>query len=218
MLTLMIFRHDDLVLPIREEELSPLHRILLHTDGTVTEVLRQWTGSIINIVKPPLNTCFLWDKLDKHSLYYKGNPNSETNFCKDFKYREVILQSAQSNQNLVYALSLICLKNITPSILLKLDHTDMAIGMIINSEKLETYREILTFNKFKVSDFPFFQKKIFPRANHFILHRAYTISHDQKPVFIINEYFPSEPEHFDYQVAASDKERILNYPRESLKE
>ena len=215
MITLMIFRHDDLVLPLKEEELSPLHRILLHTDGTVTDVLRQFTGAIINVVKPPLNTCFLWDKLDKHSLYYKGNP--ENNLCKEFKYREVILQSAQSNQNLVYALSLICLKNITPSILLKLDHTDMGIGMIITSERLETFREILTFNKFKVSDFPFF-RKIFPRANHFILHRTYTISNNQKPIFIINEYFPSEPEHFDYQVAASDKERILNYQKESLKE
>jgi chorismate-pyruvate lyase len=91
----------------------------------------------------------------------------------------------------------------------------MGIGMVINSEKLETYREILTFNKFKVTDFAFFQK-IFPRANHFILHRAYIISHNQKPMFIINEYFPSEPEHFDFQVAASDKERILNYQRDSI--
>ena len=211
--TLMISQNDDLVLPIREEELSPLHRILLHTDGTVTDVLRQWTGSIINIVKPPINKCFLWNKLDKYNLYYKGN--HENNSCKEFKFREVILQSAESSINLVYALSLICLTNITPTILQKLDHTDMGIGMIIISEKLETFREILTFNKFKVDDFPFFQR-IFPRANNFILHRAYRISHDQKPIFIINEYFPSEPEHFDFQVAASDKERILNYQRDSI--
>ncbi len=204
--------NNSLILPIREEELSPLHRILLHTNGTVTQALRQWTGSIINIIKPPLNSCFLWNKLDKHNLYYK---NSVDQSCKDFKFREVILQCAQTNVNLVYALSLLCLRNLTPTILYKLDHTDFGIGEIIDSEKLETYREILTFNKFKVDDFPFF-RKIFPRAAQYILHRAYVIYHLQKPCFIINEYFPSEPMHFDYQVAASDKERILNYQKEVL--
>ncbi len=198
-------------LPVKEEELSPLHRILLHTNGTVTQVLRQWTGALINIIKPPVNTCFLWDKLDKHGLYYK----SQILNCIKFKFREVILQSSKTSTNLVYALSLICTKNISPTVLHKLDHTDLGIGMIIEAEKLETYREILAFGKFKVGDYPFF-RKIFPFANHFILHRAYVVYHDLKPSFIINEYFPSEPEHFDYQVAASDVKRIFNYQMESF--
>ena len=204
---------NNLILPIKEEELSPLHRILLHTDGTVTEVLRQWTGSIINIIKPPLNSCFLWNKLDKHNLYYKTNNTG--NSYSEYKYREVILQCAETRVNLVYALSLVYTHNIKPAILYKLDHTDLGIGMIIDSEKLETYREILAFNKLKISDVPFFQK-IFQRANQFILHRAYVIYHAKKPCFIINEYFPSEPEHFDFQVATSDKKRILHYQKASF--
>lgn len=198
--------------PIKEAELSPLHRILLHTNGTVTQVLRQWTGGIINIVKPQLNCCFLWDKLEKYNLYYKGNDLAS---CDDYKYREVILQSAETNSNLVYALSIICVKCLTPPVLHKLDHTDLGIGMIIDSEKLETYREILVFNKFKLANVPFFQK-VFPHAKSHILHRAYVIYHDKKPCFIINEYFPSEPEHFDFQVATSDKKRILTYPRRAF--
>ncbi|MHC1591081.1 MAG: hypothetical protein ACXQS8_03275, partial [Candidatus Helarchaeales archaeon] len=57
--------------PVKEEELGPLHRILLHTDGTVTQVLRQWTGSEIDIVKPEKNSCFLRDQIEKHGLYHK---------------------------------------------------------------------------------------------------------------------------------------------------
>ncbi|MHA1265750.1 MAG: chorismate--pyruvate lyase family protein [Candidatus Helarchaeota archaeon] len=205
---------DNLILPIKEEELSPLHRILLHTNGTVTQVLRQWTGSLINIIKPAIHSCFLWDKLEKHHLYYRGENIGVASY--DFKFREVILQSAQTQTNLVYALSLIFIKNLTPTILHKLDHTDLGIGMIIDAEKLETYREILAFNKFKLQNVRFFQK-IFPHAQHFILHRAYVIYHDRKPGFIINEYFPSEPEHFDFQVAASDKRRILTYPKGAFK-
>ena len=209
----MAHHENNLILPIKEDELSPLHRILLHTNGTVTQVLRQWTGSIINIVKPPLNSCFLWDKLDKNDLYYKAD--SVNHSCTQFKYREVILQSAATSTNLVYALSLICYQNLTPTVLHKLDHTDLGIGMVIDTEKLETYREILAFKKFKVKDFKFFQK-IFPRAKHAILHRCYVLYHERKPCFIINEYFPSEPEHFDFQVAISDKKRILKYPKESF--
>jgi len=210
----MVIQNNALNLPIKEEELSPLHRILLHTDGTVTEVLRQWTGTIVNIIKPPLNSCFLWNKLDKLNLYFKGN--STNTACKDFKFREVILQNAETNTNLVYALSLICIKNLTATVLYKLDHTDMGIGMIVDSEKLESYREIVEFSKMKVENVPFFQK-IFPRSKQFILHRAYVIYSSKKPCFIINEYFPSEPEHFDFQVANSDKKRILGYRKESFK-
>ncbi|MHA1145087.1 MAG: chorismate--pyruvate lyase family protein [Candidatus Helarchaeota archaeon] len=202
------------VLPIKEEELSPLHRILLHTDGTVTQVLRQWTGSIINIIKPALNSCFLWDDLEKHELYVKNVNDGRS--PENFKYREVILQSAKTGTNLVYALSIIYVDNLTPAVLHKLDHTDFGIGMIISAEKLETFREILFFNKFEVKKFPFF-RKIFPSANQFILHRAYVIYHLKKPCFIINEYFPSEPEHFDFQILGSDKERILGYHVDSFK-
>lgn len=208
----MLSQNAELVLPIEERELSPLHRILLHTNGTVTQTLRQWTGSIINIIKPPVKSCFLWNKLHKYNLYYNGNRNSD---CAAFKYREVILQCGETKTNLVYALSLICTKNVTPAIIHQLDHSDLGIGMIIEREKLETYREIVRFSKFNVSNVPFFQK-IFPLAEEYILHRAYVIYHAKKPSFIINEYFPSEPEHFDFQVAASDKKRILNYRRESF--
>jgi hypothetical protein len=91
--------------------------------------------------------------------------------------------------------------------------------MIIDAEKLESYREIVAFNKFKTQDVPFFSK-VFPRADQskYILHRAYIILYHRKPCFIINEYFPSDARHFDFQVAASDKKRILTYPRTAFDE
>ncbi len=209
----MLIQKANLVLPIEERELSPLHRILLHSNGTVTQTLRQWTGSLINLIKPKINTCFLWNKLHKYDLYYKSD---RLHFCKNFKYREVILQCAKTETNLIYALSLICTKNITPVIMHKLDYSNLGIGMIIEEEKLETYREIMTFSKFNVNNVQFF-RKLFPFAKEYILHRAYVIYHAKKPIFIINEYFPSEPEHFDFQIATSDKKRILNYRKESFK-
>jgi len=203
------------ILPIREEELSPLHRILLHTSTTVTEVLRQWTNSNIIIVKPPINTCFLYEDLKKYDLFFKcGELDLESS--NKFWLREVILRNANNKKNLVYAFSLINLQNINKRVYYKLEHTDYGIGMIIEQEKLETYREIEEFKKIKVKEFPFFNK-IFPRANNYILHRAYNIFHDKKLWFTINEYYPSEPEHFDFQISDSDKKRILEYSRDLFK-
>ncbi|NHI94121.1 MAG: DUF98 domain-containing protein [Candidatus Lokiarchaeota archaeon] len=203
------------ILPVREEELSPLHRILLHTSTTVTEVLRQWTNSNIVIVKPPINTCFLYDDLKKHKLYFECidvRKNGEDKFW----LREVILRNANTKRNLVYAFSLINLQNISKRVYYKLEHTDYGIGMIIEQERLETYREIEEFKKIKVKEFIFF-RKIFPSANKYILHRAYNMFHDKKLWFTINEYYPSEPEHFDFQVSDADKKRILDYSRDILK-
>jgi len=197
-------------LHIREEELSPLHRILLHTSGTVTEILRQWTNSNIIIVKPPLNTCFLYDKLEKTKLYFS---------CKSDGIpwlREVVLQNVGTKQNLVYAFSQIYLKNLNRQVKYKLEHSDYGIGEIIEQEKLETYRQIEEFNKISVEGEYDFFKKVFPRAKKFILHRAYNIFRNKKLWFTINEYFPSEPEHFDFQIADSDKNRILGYSKDIL--
>ena len=203
------------ILPIKEEELSPLHRILLHTSTTVTEVLRQWTNSNIIIVKPPINTCFLYDDLKKHNLFFKcGELDLESS--NKFWLREVILRNANNKKNLVYAFSLVNLQNINKRVYYKLEHTDYGIGMIIEQERLETYREIEEFKKINLIEFPFF-KKIFPRANNYILHRAYNIFHDKKLWFTINEYYPSEPEHFDFQISDSDKKRVLDYSRDLLK-
>ncbi|MHA1785647.1 MAG: chorismate pyruvate-lyase family protein [Candidatus Helarchaeota archaeon] len=204
------------ILPLREEELSPLHRILLHTNGTVTEVLRQWTNANIIIVKPLLNTCFLYDKLNKHKLFFECKKANGKVVPESSMLREVILRNASNKHNLVYAFTLVYNKNINRRVKYKLDHTDYGIGMIIEQERLETYRQIEEFKKISVEEFPFF-KKIFPKANQYILHRAYNIFHNKKLWFTINEYFPSEPEHFDFQISESDKKRILNYSRDILK-
>ena len=199
-------------LHIREEELSPLHRILLHTSGTVTEILRQWTNSNVIIIKPPLNTCFLYDKLEKTKLYF--NCNEDKNYVPWL--REVVLRNATTKQNLVYAFSHVFLKNVSRRVKYKLEHTDYGIGEIIEQEKLETYRQIEEFNKISIDEFDFF-KKMFPRAKKYILHRAYNIFRHKKLWFTINEYFPSEPEHFDFQVPDSDKTRILGYSKDLFK-
>ncbi len=198
-------------LPFREEELSPLHRILLHTSGTVTEILRQWTNSNLIIVKPPLKTCFLYDNLEKTKLYF--NCNEDENNVPWL--REVILRNASTKQNMVYAFSHVYLKNVNRRVKYKLEHTDYGIGEIIEQEKLETYRQIEEFNKISVQEYPFFNK-VFPKAKKFILHRAYNIFRYKRLWFTINEYFPSEPEHFDFEVSGSDKKRILGYSKDLL--
>ncbi|MHA1377103.1 MAG: chorismate--pyruvate lyase family protein [Candidatus Helarchaeota archaeon] len=172
---------------IEKNELSPIHRILLHTNGTVTQVLREWIGEIINVVR--LNNSYYRD-LEKYNLFYKPNKSSL------LKSREIILQNFSTKKNLVYALTFIQFQNLNQVTQYKLEHTDYGIGMILEQQKLETYREILEFHRIDVHKFKFF-KNIFLKANSFILHRAYNIIHEQKIWFTINEYFPAELDHFE---------------------
>lgn len=170
-----------------KKKLTSFHRILLHTNGTVTEVLREWTGFIIHVTKPPIS---LYEELKQYNLYYKPE-NSPSD-----KIREVILQDSKNKKTLVYAISFIQSQNLNQITKFKLEHSDYGIGTIIDQQRLETYREILNFHKINILNYPFF-KKIFPQANSLILHRVYNIIHKQKIWFTINEYFPSESDHFN---------------------
>ncbi|MHA1300189.1 MAG: chorismate pyruvate-lyase family protein [Candidatus Helarchaeota archaeon] len=171
---------------VEKKKLSPIHRIILHTNGTVTQVLREWTDQIINVIKPITS---FYTELVKDNLFFRPNNSSP------LKSREVILQNFNSKKNLVYALTFIHFQNLNQETQYKLEHTDYGIGMIIEQQKLETYREILKFHKIDISKFPVFNK-IFPEAKSYILHRAYNIIHQKKIWFTINEYFPSEAKHF----------------------
>lgn len=169
-----------------KRKLSPIHRILLHTNGTVTQVLREYTNDIITVIKP---SEIFYDYLAKNNLFHLPDENIS------IKSREIILQNSRTKKNLVFALTFIQLPNLNQETQYNLEHTDYGIGMIIDQQNLETYRKILNFHKIN----PKFEvfKKIFPESNSFIIHRAYNIIHQKKVMFTINEYFPSDSNHFE---------------------
>jgi len=157
-----------------EDSISMFQKVMLVTDGTISDLLRLYTRKSITVKKI------------MQSIKMSGNEESilcehETQLLK----REILLGTKV--ENYIYADSIFILSNMSTKIKHKLFETDIPIGILWKEEKLDTYREILEIkieicsniiNHFSVSpDTPF-------------LSRTYMIYHNNKTLGVITEKFP----------------------------
>ncbi|MGH1471851.1 MAG: chorismate--pyruvate lyase family protein [Cellvibrionaceae bacterium] len=156
------------------QALSLSQKILLTTDGTVTDMLSLLTGEPIRITKLP------------HSTPNSDIPKElELEQCADVMSREILLTGHEDNY--IYAKSLFVISRMSQDMQDKLLETDTPIGLLWKQEKLETYREIISQGIELCPElreyFPFTDSDDF-------LCRTYTVRHNQKPIGIITEKFP----------------------------
>ncbi len=158
-------------------KLSPLQKILLGTDGSVTQLLESVTGHPISVrtrtqelVKADA------DAVEQLSIA----PGDSVN------HRIVELLDAATGEVLVYAKSLTPVARLAPAFRDDLMRADIPIGKIIERHHIEARREILTA---RVT--PDDTGGIFPICrNEPLLMRQYRIIHGGKPLIFIQEQFP----------------------------
>jgi chorismate-pyruvate lyase len=161
--------------------LTPLHRALLVTDGTVTRFLEAYTLSPVNVVlltqeTQTLSTDHVWLETEKGTAVIR---------------RQVSLQTEQNVGQPptihTYATSLIVL-NRTPTIIeqgLKLKSD--GLGELLKRSGLETRRDLLWCGFERPKDLP--EHLAHLREKPF-LTRTYRIVADEQPIMLINERFP----------------------------
>lgn len=161
-------------------DLSPVQRILLGTDGSVTSLLELVTGS-------PVSVSTLLQEIRKADARTADELDIQPG--EEINHRIVELRNAETGEVLVYAVSDTPLSRLSPEFREDLMKADIPIGRILAKYRMESRREILEMNagpsdaRMRVSfglgtDLPF-------------LSRKYRIYHQDRPLICIKEAFPA---------------------------
>lgn len=157
--------------------LSVFQRILLTTNGTVTDLLEAYLFEPIQLVK-------ISEKLidTEHSFptiqIEKGEPTIE---------RSILLRGKSSHQNFIYAHTVVFVNNLDERFKQELLNTNTPIGKLWIEQRVENFKEITDSGKEPAQEL----------ANYFcieadenLLFRTYVVYSQTKPTMIITEKFP----------------------------
>jgi beta-ribofuranosylaminobenzene 5'-phosphate synthase len=159
--------------------LSPVQKILLGTDGSVTQLLESVTGHPVS-VRTREQEVVKADTLAAERLNI--TPGDAVN------HRIVELLDAATGEVLVYAESQTPVARLAPEFRDDLMKADIPIGRIIERHHIEARREILTARVTPAKDDV---SGIFSICrNEPLLMRQYQIIHGGKPLIFIEEQFP----------------------------
>ncbi|MFA5331095.1 MAG: beta-ribofuranosylaminobenzene 5'-phosphate synthase [Methanoregula sp.] len=159
--------------------LSSVHKILLGTDGSVTQLLESVTGHKVSV-------------RTREQVIVKADAGSaeRLNIARgdEVNHRVVELLDSATGEVLVYATSQTPVARLAPEFRDDLMKADIPIGKIIESHHIEARREILSANVTRAQDE---MCGIFPVCkNEPLLSRQYQIIHSGEPLIFIEEKFP----------------------------
>lgn len=157
--------------------LSPFQRILLTTDGTVTEILEAQLWEPIRLIK-----LFQEKRNAERAIpYLQITPGTE------IIIRKILLQGESTLSNYIYAETIIVPENLDQHLQDGLLSTNKPLGRLMIEAKTETFREILTCKTEAAEELG----KYFDRqANAILISRTYRIFSNQMPIMLITEKFP----------------------------
>jgi len=157
--------------------LSSFQRILLTTDGTVTEILEAHLWEAIEIVK--LHQRCL--ETDASVPYLDIGPHAPA------LIRKIILRGKPSHRNYIYAESIVALDRLDDRLRHGLMETQKPVGQLMLEARLETFREILSCCYEPAEEI----------GVHFgigseatLISRTYRVFANKQPFMLITEKFP----------------------------
>ncbi len=165
---------ERFVHPLRR---TPIQRILLVTDGTVTEILEAYTGESMRLIK-------LYEEVIEleHDL-----PGLDIKAGQQALRRKILLQGKMSLTNFLYADSYVALDRLDDWMRKGLLESHKPIGFLMQERKLETYREILGCGR-EIADglAPYFNVS----EHDGMIWRTYRVINNAQPIMLITEKFP----------------------------
>lgn len=158
-------------------QLSPLQKILLTTDGTVTDILEAYGSELMQVVKLSETKTKIGRDIDEMMLK-KGS---------DVIERKILLRGKISRKNYIYAESILSLDRLEVPFREELLKTKTPIGKIWLEQRVETFKEIVNSGKESAQEL----------ANYFdiqpedyLLFRTYLVFSNRQPTMMITEKFP----------------------------
>lgn len=154
-------------------KLNTFQKVMMKTDGTVTDLVALYTGDTIkvNVLRQQIMT---------ETPAFLGLSS------EDSVLRRIVLLRGKAN-SYVYAESLFVFDRLSDYVQQNLVETDLPIGLLWKQEKFESYREILDITLEKNHAVA----KYFNESSDVeLLSRTYAIYSDKRILGIITEKFP----------------------------
>jgi chorismate-pyruvate lyase len=157
--------------------LTRFQRMLVSTDGTVTQLLEIYAGEAVEVVK-------LAQVLDT-----AGDGDVELGPLADDKVlrREVLLVGAASGRVLLHARAVVAIARVDATLVDALMATDTPLGLLLAERRTETFREVLQVDREPAAGL----------ARHFgvsatdeVVGRTYRLMAGGVPVALVKERFP----------------------------
>jgi len=162
---------------IHPDDLSAFQRILLTTDGMVTEMLEAFYWERMSVVKLSQDQTRIEEENDDLEI------DEGTSVIK----REILLRGKESGINRLYASSILVPERLDRKMQDGLFKSKRPIGLLILEDRLETFREILDCGN----------EPDERAAVHFglkpeepIIYRTYRVFANRRPIMLITEKFP----------------------------
>jgi len=163
---------------VRPLQRSALQRILLVTDGTVTEILEAYSGESMRLVK----------LLEEVTTLDAPLPALELEPGQPVLRRQILLQGKMSLSTFLFAESYIALDRLDAPLRDALLNSHKPIGFLIQDRRMETFREVLGCG----------HEPAGPLAHHFddlaptdgLIWRTYRMFYRGQPIMQISEKFP----------------------------
>lgn len=159
---------------LQEDSLSLFQKVLLTTDGTVTQLLEIYSGSSIKV-----------KKLSQTIVSDIDNSWLQLNIGDRLLKRSILLCSQDTN--LLHAESYFVIDRLPKTMHQQLLETDQPIGLLWRAERMETYREIAGYTRAPDKSLvQYFNMK----EHEAFLGRTYQIYYQRQPLGMITEKFP----------------------------
>lgn len=155
------------------QNLSPLQRALMATDGSFTLLISAITGE--KIVAEPLSQTIKILRNTHHEL--------ELDQGDRLLERQVLLKTAETGKSIVYASSAIVLSRLNKSVRNLLEEGSKPIGLLLYEHGLETRRHLLDWGECQKGH------KAFDYLGPKAFFRSYVISAHRMPIMVVSEYF-----------------------------
>jgi len=156
--------------------LTAVQRILLTTDGRITDIIEAYAREPVCVVK-------LTETLDEPGHI----PNLKVDDDDDVLYRSVLIQGTKTGIDYMYATSLVVAGRVPTAMLEALLYTDTPFGRLLVAHRVETLREILHWHREPAGR----HCQYFDMApTDMLLSRTYRVVSHELPVALITEKFP----------------------------
>lgn len=164
--------------PIDLAKLSPLQRIILISNGTLTKLLENLLSEQLTVIKS-------YESLE---ISAEAIPYLELPAQQSVISRKICLQGQTSGINWLYAESIIIPERLPSLFRQELLESQIPIGKLWTKHRVETFKELL----------PPFEETAEHLAVHFnvapehrLLGRTYRVFSQQQPIMMLTEKFPA---------------------------
>jgi chorismate-pyruvate lyase len=153
-------------------------RVIVTTDGTVTELLEAWAGESVA----------LGELAQEEGRLHRGVRALDASEGDRILRRDVLLVGTTSRRALLYAESLIALDRLPAPIADGLLHSRTPIGRLLRQSRLETYREILQITREEADAAG---SRFGRTTDELFIARTYRVISGGRPVMLIHEKLPA---------------------------